>query len=194
VPLLCVADSQEQGPLPELASPPDRACRDMRRRYPGEHSSIVDCALWEEIQAEFQERQRLRPKSAHGEQKALVAGLLFCQSCRQPMVATYSIKRGRTDRYYVCKHARQKGWHVCPTKAVSARLIEDSLVGQLRVRRDSEETRSALHLPQRDWLAFVQDPAGLVPILIETVRYDGATGTVSVQLRALKGTLQEVQA
>jgi len=159
--------------------------------YQGEHSAIVDTALWDQIQVEFRDRQRPKTESTRSEQKALLAGLLFCQSCQRPMVATYSMKGERRYRYYVCHQARQNGWKSCPTKAVSAKLIEESLVGQLRVRLNSEAMRRALHLPARDWQAFLHDPAGLVPALVESVGYEGGSGTVSVRLRALNGTFQE---
>jgi hypothetical protein len=58
-------------------------------------------------------------------------------------------------------------------------------VSQLRVRLSREETRRALQLTDRDWQAFLHDPAGLVSTLIETVRYEGSTVTVSVELRIL---------
>jgi len=109
------------------------------------------------------------------------------------MAATYSMRRGRRYRYYVCRRATQDGWGSCVTKSVSAALIEDSLVGQLRVRLNSEEARSALHFPDRDWQAFLHDPAGLVPTLVESVQFDGATGSVRVKLRALKAQVKETQ-
>jgi Recombinase zinc beta ribbon domain len=150
---------------------------------------MVDEPFWEHVQADFRERQHVNHKPVQSEQKALLAGVLYCQSCQTPMMATYSMKRGHQYRYYVCRQALRQGWHACPTKAISASLIEESLVGQLRVRLDSEETRNALHLAQPDWRAFLHDPAGLVPALVEAVRYDGVSGTVSVQLRALSGNV-----
>ena len=101
------------------------------------------------------------------------------------MLATYSEKGGRRYRYYVCHGAQQNGWKSCPTKSISATLIEDSLVGQLRVRLGTDQTRRAIHLGESDWKAFLHDPAGLVTALVESVRFEGTTGTVSVTLRAL---------
>jgi hypothetical protein len=65
-------------------------------------------------------------------------------------------------------------------------LIEDSLVSQLRVRLSSDSVRSELRLADRDWQTFLHDAASLVPALVESVRYEGATGTVRVKLRPLK--------
>jgi hypothetical protein len=153
--------------------------------YRGEHAAIIDPETWEEVNREFRSRERTKPAAAHKGQNALLAGLLFCKSCEKLMQATYSVKDGRRYRYYVCHRARQHGWRSCPTRSVSAAKIEESLVSQLRVRLSREEARRELRLSDRDWQAFLHDPAGLVPALVESVRYEGKTGTVSVKLRAL---------
>ena len=128
--------------------------------YPGEHPGIIDPELWDSVHTEFKERQRRKRGSVRRAQDALLAGLLICSHCQKPMAATYSLRRGRRYRYYLCHGARQNGWTSCPTKSVSARLIEDSLVGQLRVRLNAQEIRSALNFPDRDWQAFLHDPQG----------------------------------
>jgi site-specific DNA recombinase len=160
--------------------------------YPGQHAAIVDPAVWEDVNQEFRKRERTGYET-HAEQNALLAGRLFCASCKQPMVATYSSRRGHRYRYYVCQAARRKGWRSCPTKSVSATLIEDSLVSQLRFRLSSSETRSALRLSDRDWQTFLQDPAGLVRVLVTSVRLEGASGTVSVKLRPIHGAIEEAK-
>src|SRR5258707_4139938 len=95
--------------------------------YPGEHAPIVEAALWEEVNAEIGTRRRQRSDVVRARQNALLAGLLFCAGCQRSMVATYTSKRDRRFRYYVCQSARQKGWASCPTKSVAAALIEDSV-------------------------------------------------------------------
>ena|ERR1700676_4222910 len=121
-------------------------------------------------------------------QKALLTGLLFCKSCERPMIATYAAKRGLRYRYYLCKEAQRNGWKSCPTKSVPATLIEDSIVAQLRSRLSEHDARVGLQVPDLTWQAFLQgDCTGLVEALIEKIRYDGSTGTVSVALRSLEG-------
>jgi site-specific DNA recombinase len=161
--------------------------------YPGQHAAIVDPGAWEDVNQEFRARERSKTPSVRTAQNALLAGLLFCTSCKRPMVATYSMKRGHRYRYYVCHSARQKGWTSCPTKSVSASLIEDSLLSQLRIRLSLECTRSELRLPDQDWQAFLHDPVGLVPVLVESVGYEGTSGTVSVRLRPLNSPFEETR-
>ena len=161
--------------------------------YPGEQPAIIDLAVWEDVSHTFRARARSKSTHPHQDQNALLSGLLLCKGCGQPMVATYSVKGTRRYRYYVCHKARQQGWRSCPTKSISALRIEESLVSQLRVRLSRDETRRQLNLSNRDWEAFLHDPAGLVPTLVELVSYDGTSGTVSVQLRVLTGGPDEVR-
>jgi site-specific DNA recombinase len=156
--------------------------------YEGEHPAIVDAEVWEAVNGEFRERRRPKTDLVRTKQKALLTGLLFCKSCERPMVATYATKRGLRYRYYLCKEAQRNGWKSCPTKSVSASLIEDSVVAQLKSRLSENATRVALQIPDLTWQAFLQgDCTGLVEALIEKIRYDGSTGTVSVALRSLEG-------
>src|SRR5204862_5535493 len=146
--------------------------------YPGEHPAIIAPALWETVNAEFRARQRKRSDAARTKQNALLAGLLFCQSCNRPMIATYTAKQGRRFRYYVCQTARRNGWDSCPTKAVPAVLIEDSVVAQLRSALSSEETRRELWVAESGWQRLAQgDPASLVRSVGEQMVYERTTRT-----------------
>ena len=151
--------------------------------YPGEHAPIVEASLWEELNAEIGTRRRQRSDLIRTNQNALLAGLLFCQSCQRPMIATYTAKGGRRFRYYVCQAARQNGWDSCPTKSVAAALIEDTVVAQLRTALSGEETRQQLQITETDWGCFVTgDHRGLVVSVVEHIDYDGKTGAVTVKL------------
>ena len=151
--------------------------------YPGEHLAIIEPALWEKVNEEFRARQRQRSDAARTKQHALLAGLLFCHGCNRPMIATYTSKRGRRFRYYVCQKARQNGWDSCATKAVPAAMLEESVVFQLRSALSSEETRRQLWVAESGWQRFEQgDPASLVRSVVEQIVYDGSTGTVTLTL------------
>ncbi len=161
--------------------------------YPGEHPAIVDPELFEAVNAEFKDRRRIKTDPVRNPQNALLAGLLFCTRCDQPMVATYSSKGKRRYHYYVCQSARQRGWQSCPTKSVSATLIEDSVVNQIRDRLRLEEARVELQIPDSELPLFLQgDPEALVQPLVEKILYDGTTGDVAINLRALESSPIEV--
>ncbi len=151
--------------------------------YPGEQPAIVEIGVWEKIKAEFDADKRDRANMPRTKQNALLAGLLFCTSCKRPMIATYTAKQGRRYRYYVCQGARQNGWDSCPTKSLPAAMIEDSVVTQLRVALSADATREQLEILENDWQLFEQgDPHRLVRAVVEEIGYDGATGAVSLKL------------
>jgi site-specific DNA recombinase len=160
--------------------------------YPGEHSPLVEPELWEEVSAEFAARQRRLSEVIWANQKALLAGLLFCKSCNRPMIPTYTAKLGRRFRYYVCQKARQNGWHTCPTKSVPAALIEDSVVAQLRGALSSEEIRQQFQISETAWQVFEQgEPSELVRAVVEHIAYNGITGAVTLTLARQEGTNDE---
>jgi site-specific DNA recombinase len=161
--------------------------------YDGEHPAIVKPELFAEINADLREPKQTKPNSVRMPQKALLAGLLFCKSCDQGMIATYSINQGVCYRYYVCKGARQSAWRSCASKSVRATLIEDSVVAQLGTRLGEKQVRLALQIPDPAWEAFLEGDRELVRALVEKIRYDGSTGSVSVKLRRLETSEIEVQ-
>jgi site-specific DNA recombinase len=153
--------------------------------YSGEQAAIVEPAVWEQVNDELRATRRQGARAVHTKQNALLAGLLYCRSCNQPMLATYTGRRGRRYRYYVCQAAREKGWDCCPTKSVNAGLIEESVIDQLRNALKTSETREQLQVSDADWQGFEQgDRAGVVRAVLKQIRYDGTTGAVSLELSA----------
>jgi site-specific DNA recombinase len=152
--------------------------------YAGEHPSIIDQSVWQEVNAELRAGRRTGKTAIREPQNALLGGLLFCTSCQRPMVPTYTAKPGRRYRYYVCQAARQNGWSSCPTKSVPARMIEDSVLDQFRKALRIQDTRAQLNISDADWHAFEEGRCELVRALVEKVSYNGTTGAVSVNLKA----------
>jgi site-specific DNA recombinase len=151
--------------------------------YAGEQAAIVEPELWNQVRAELEASRQKRANGANIRQNALLAGLLSCASCQRPMIATYTAKRGRRYRYYVCQAARQNGWDCCPTKSVAADQIEDSVIAQLRGALSSEETREQFRISDADWQVFEQGaPAALVGAVVEQIGYEGTTGAVLLRL------------
>src|SRR6202521_5695236 len=151
--------------------------------YPGEHASIIELSLWQEVNAELRAGRRTETGATRVPQNALLAGLLLCQSCQRPMVSTYTAKPGRRYRYYVCRAARQNGWNSCPTKSVPARMIEDSVLDRLRTALGAQETREQLDVSHTDWQTFEEDHFQVVRAVVKQVSYDGTTGAVSLELK-----------
>jgi len=150
--------------------------------YAGEQASILEPSVWQEANAELRADRRTGTAAIRAPQNALLAGVLLCKSCQRPMIPTYTAKPGRRYRYYVCQAARQNGWSSCPTKSVPARMIEDSVLDQLRTALRAQETREQLNVPEADWQALEEGHCELVRALVKEVRYDGTTGAVSLHL------------
>ena len=151
--------------------------------YPGEQATIVEPVLWEGINAELRAARRGRSKVVRTRQQALLNGILFCRNCDRPMVPTYTSKGDRRYRYYVCRVAQEKGWDACPTRSIAARVMEDSVVRQLRSALEVDGTRDQLRVSDADWSAFDEgDPGDLVRAVVQRVAYDGTSGAVSLEL------------
>ena len=152
--------------------------------YDGEHSPIIDATAWEEINSQL--RSELRGRGVvRVKQDALLAGLLYCKNCEKPMIATYTAKRGRRFRYYVCKAAQLNGYEFCPTKSIAADKIEISVVTQLQIALNSEKVRGQLSIPHDEWETSLKDnPASQVRSMVAKVSYDGMSGDVTVTLES----------
>jgi site-specific DNA recombinase len=155
--------------------------------YAGEHSPIVEPAVWEQVNAVLRSGRRTGAAVVCTPQKALLAGLLFCDSCKRPMMATYTAHRGRRYRYYVCHTARQNGWAACPTKSVSAAMIEPSVLAQLRIALEREDLREQVCVPDAESQSVETNPHELVRAQINEIHYNGITGSVKLKLRTRDG-------
>jgi site-specific DNA recombinase len=97
-----------------------------------EHEAIVDAATFERVQNLLHEnggRGCGEKRNKHG---ALLRGLLRCSACDCVMTHTYTSKRNRRYRYYVCNNAQQLGRRTCPAPSVSAEQIEQFVVDEIR--------------------------------------------------------------
>jgi len=157
--------------------------------YEGEHASIIEPPVWQEINAELRAGWRTGIGATREPQNALLTGLLLCKSCQRPMIPTYTAKPGRRYRYYVCQAARQNGWSTCPTKSVPARMIEDAVLDQLRTALRAHETREQLNVSESDWQTLGHDE--FVRAWVKEVSYDGTTGAVSLNLRSREASHED---
>ncbi len=99
--------------------------------YPGEHEALVSQALWDAVHKILGEQHQAKGATRH-ETPALLRGLIKCGHCNCSMGPTFTRKKGRTYRFYLCVSAAKKGYATCPVKSVSAGTIETAVVNQLR--------------------------------------------------------------
>jgi site-specific DNA recombinase len=174
--------------------------------FTGEHQAIIDTATWEKVQARLKDNAPRSGRVLRNKYGALLKGIVRCASCDVGMVHTYTRKDGRIYRYYVCVKAHQRGWNQCVTRSVSAAELEQAVVDQIRgvgrnpmmltaVMKHLEETGFG-DVPREDVAHALREFDGLwrqlspreqeklIKALVETVSYDGQTGTVTVSFRS----------
>jgi site-specific DNA recombinase len=88
--------------------------------YPGEHDRIIDQETWGRVHKILRHNGSNKGATVRNNLGALLRGLLFCVPCGTPMMHTYTMRRSKRYRYYVCYNAQQQGWQNCETKSVSA--------------------------------------------------------------------------
>jgi site-specific DNA recombinase len=169
-----------------LANPLYIGCiRHKGKLYPAEHTPIVDHSLWDQVQ-ELLHKAPLRMRKPRNEHGARLKGLLRCAGCGEDMTPTYGTARGRRYHYYVCQQRAKS----CPHPRVPAEVIEPSVLEQIAAlaeKPEREEVRKLLNGFATTWQSLSQDEQlRLLPCLIETVTYDGATGGVRIRLHREK--------
>jgi site-specific DNA recombinase len=127
--------------------------------YPGEHDAIVERKLWDDVHRILADNYATRSNRSRAKTPALLKGVIRCAHCDCAMGPTFTRKKGKTYRYYLCVRASKHGYKTCPVRTVAAGEIEEAVVGQLRavfrspelVARTFREAK-ALEAAERDRL------------------------------------------
>lgn len=107
--------------------------------YPGEHEAIVPRDLWYAAHRILAENHHVRGNRTRAKTPALLRGLLRCAHCDCSMGPTFTRKKDKTYRYYLCVQASKRGYRTCPVRTVAAGTIEEAVVEQLRLLLRSPE-------------------------------------------------------
>lgn len=100
--------------------------------FPGEHKAILPRELFNRVQATMKNNRSNGGSSARNRNGALLRGLLRCRACNAGMVHTWTKKKSRQYRYYVCSKAQKNGRSTCPTKSLPAAEIEKFVIDRIR--------------------------------------------------------------
>jgi site-specific DNA recombinase len=104
------------------------------------------------------------------------------------MIHTYTQKKNRLYRYYVCVMAHQRGWNKCQTRAVAAQALESAVVAQLRgighnpamlgevMRQIAEQRRLSVAELEKEKAAIEQELEKTTLEMGELAALAGATG------------------
>ena len=91
------------------------------------------------------------------------------------MFHTYTKKKHRGYRYYVCMNAQKRGYQNCPTRSVNAQSIEDAVIESLRTSgKDDQALDNALIVNSPIWEAlFPQEKHHALRLMLKSAYYDG---------------------
>ena len=153
--------------------------------YPGEHEGIVAPELWQQVQDTLRHNGRSGGKEIRNKYGALLRGLLYCAPCGTAMVHSYTARKGKHYRYYVCLTAQQRGWASCPTKSLNAYEIEDAVVDYIRGLGANQEVLSKTASQVR-----VQSEKRLAELESERRTHERELKRLDARLRALVGDLR----
>jgi site-specific DNA recombinase len=101
-------------------------------RYPGEHERIIDQNTWDRVHETLSRSSGDNGGSLKNKFGPLLRALLSCVPCGTPMMHTFTMRKSKRYRYYVCYNAQQQGWKNCETKSVPAQAIESAVLDSIR--------------------------------------------------------------
>ena len=113
--------------------------------YPGEHEAIISRELWDKVHSLIQHNPESGKRRAY-RVPALLRGIIHCGHCGCALTVSYTTRKGKMYRYYVCSTASKMGYDTCPVRTVAAGEIEQAVVGQLRAVFNTPEIIAQTYL------------------------------------------------
>lgn len=101
--------------------------------YEGEHPGIIEQELFDKVQKQLMRHAQSGGLGIRAKNGGVLSGLIRCHACNCSMTHTYSARKLKRYRYYVCLHAQTRGYEVCPCPSIPAEQIERFVVDQIRV-------------------------------------------------------------
>jgi site-specific DNA recombinase len=141
--------------------------------HPGEQPALVELKVWQQVQALLAQNGRRRAATQRSSSQALLQGLLRCRPCGCAMTPAHVTRGNQRYRYYTCSAAQKRGWHTCPSKSVSAAVLEGYVLAQIATH-DQELAKPSLTPSQQ---------AERLRQVVTRIDYDGTTGQVAITLR-----------
>lgn len=96
--------------------------------YDGQHKAIIEPDIWEKVQATFNRAERPRSAGSRITTVPLLKGIMSCGECGCKMTPTYTIKKGKRYRYYICARKLKGGNDDCSVGRLSAGEVEELVV------------------------------------------------------------------
>ncbi|MBP7055713.1 MAG: recombinase family protein [Candidatus Omnitrophica bacterium] len=143
--------------------------------YPGLQEAIISEAIFQRAQDLLKSNRVERFRRKNVPFRGLLNHILRCKACDSIMFHTYTKKKHRGYRYYVCMNAQKRGYQNCPTRSVNAQSIEDAVIESLRTSgKDDQALDNALIVNSPIWEAlFPQEKHHALRLMLKSAYYDG---------------------
>ncbi|MCX6112081.1 MAG: recombinase family protein [Proteobacteria bacterium] len=159
--------------------------------YAGQHSAIIEEDLFYQVQRIKTENMKQRDRKKTKQNVGLLKHILWCKPCNRMMIPTYTCKKKKKYRYYLCNTANRSGYDKCPTKSVNAHEIEKAVLKCLREIIVKENITQAAVVTSALWDdLFSCEQRRILNLIVERVDYDGPSENISITINQ-KG-LQEL--
>ncbi len=101
--------------------------------YDGQHESIVEDKIYDEVQDIFKKksREKIVLPDSRMTTPPLLKGLVNCGVCGCLMSPTYTIKKSKRYRYYVCSRKIRSAEDDCKVGSISANEVENLVKNQI---------------------------------------------------------------
>lgn len=96
--------------------------------YEGQHKSIIDDKMWQKVQDTFKRTDRPVGVGVRVSSVPLLKGIMTCGECGGRMIPTYTNKKGKRYRYYICEQKHKGRNDNCSVGRLSAGEIENLVV------------------------------------------------------------------
>ncbi|MGA2775139.1 MAG: recombinase family protein [Candidatus Omnitrophota bacterium] len=145
--------------------------------YQGEQERIISDDVFQKAQ-EILANNRLERKVAGVVTSiGLLNSILRCKACDSTMYYIYSRKGTNKYHYYLCMNAQKRGYKSCPTRLISAQLIEDKFMEFLRTI--SKDPR----IEAKAWEALtLEEKIPILRSIAKVAYYDAINGTLEILL------------
>ena len=100
--------------------------------HEGEHDAIIDPEVYEKAQSILKGNAICCGLENRNKHKALLRGLLRCETCNCGMSHSFTTKGTKVYRYYVCQKAQKRGWDACPAPSIPAGEIEGFVINEIK--------------------------------------------------------------
>ena len=100
--------------------------------HEGEHDAIIDPEVYEKAQSILKGNANCCGLENRNKHKALLRGLLRCETCNCGMSHSFTTKGTKVYRYYVCQKAQKRGWDACPAPSIPAGEIEGFVINEIK--------------------------------------------------------------